>query len=598
MTNNFISSLCSAKLLYTCLLASLLNQVTAGGFAINSDIKKDFLTYAKKDEYVVNEEGKFNFAQGTWYLVESEDLIEFHPKFSGFLNFSMGMNKFFYKALYLEAPYRVLVFPFNGSHFTYESERPFVDRSLVEFEDEEDEPSNALQIYPHYDEESQTDLSLNQAFQHERFTEKMEDQDLADLAKKWNFLPYLNPDLDSYKMSKAFNNNWGAFKEFGDRLLELFKTPLDSSQHSQLIADTKNKAGKVLLTGVLSRLVRFLYYDDVSQITLGKSDHLKSLKAIRTMPFYENIVDNLKKMSSTFNDKYDQYVERITSIILPVTEELSHLYLPGNMDEYLDFFLPFQNFKSLNLLLAEHDVNRSRLDFYDVDYSWNVKVVNGWKELIKEAYAQDINDPENLAFKTANANMHKASKNLIELIRELLEEEFDTIGNIIQQLSAEQGKYTQNNKIDYDTSQKMDDYIEDDNERQEQKKNSVHERAISARAYACKFSKNKKDAYFGKLVDKELDNLFISLILYEGTGQVMKIFENRSWVTRLDSLEAIKLSNLDLNKNCDDPIGRVLWLREILVMMGEMDYKIPLDNQLFSVEANQIFSAVGRRLII
>ena len=121
------------RVLFLSALLCLMTHVIPKKIKVTENTGKSFRVYdTEKNDYTTKNTGQLDFSQGKWIYFADSHRLEFHSKFSGFLDFS-GLGSRFYKSMYLDTPKRVLVFPLAPRRNAANKLYPFVGRSMLLF---------------------------------------------------------------------------------------------------------------------------------------------------------------------------------------------------------------------------------------------------------------------------------------------------------------------------------------------------------------------------------------------------------------------------------------------------------------------------------
>ena len=497
---------------------------------------------------------KIDFENGEWYFSEKLRILEFHSNVAGFLDFSSSARSF-YKALFLDNKKRVLVFPQEGEG---ESRRPYVAKTrLSEFDSFERDP-----IFP------DADMSLEEVFNQEDVLKKVfpEDQRAA-LVKDWNYLPYVNPQLSGKGTFNSFNNHWGRFINFSQKVFKVMET---TPKKNEVDREAKKQMKIFWADSVIRRLVQFIFGKDHKMMTVPAPGHKKFSEAVNLNKMAERLTRHALKIDN-IADRIDEFENAFYDVMWPLCKKIMLRYLRKNINSYLVSFLgDAYDQPTLDKYYQRWSYERLKFPYKEWSLKFNRKVTASINLKLAEA-----DDEEN---ETVRSNLLK--------LRDLRDESKQSFTTLIKDFFG----------IVFDAIDAMDDEAR---ETFELDVSVFNEDAAPVLHEIYEDSDAAKKKYFEMFEKVNMGSVFKNFVFYEGINATMFRLEERVFNDYLRKWPA--WDELDMKmypKEGDKEYALFQPLITLLKLVGEWPLGRGRDEGVFKTEKVSIFKLNNRRIII
>lgn len=556
------------RVLFLSALLCLMTHVIPKKIKVTENTGKNFRVYdTEKNDYTTKNTGQLDFSQGKWIYFADSHRLEFHSKFSGFLDFS-GLGSRFYKSMYLDTPKRVLVFPLAPRRNAANKLYPFVGRSMLLFGKPD---QNQDTIF-----DTMFSDTLSEAFNSSVIIDVVGEANLQSIVDNWNFFPYLDPQLPSMHMGNSFSNYWGVLVDFGKIVLNTMKTPNPdfSDQEAEIIQINKYQ----LFKRFLNKVATIIYFEDIGAIDVTEDQEKKALMHIKLKSLLDPMLDHLAENSEPFKQKMDEYVDVLFELVYPVSEKMMNIYLNEKMDKYLTYFFIYPEIKGIDSHYAER-VQTSQnyiYDFVGLNLFGDVLVhIADQAKNIKNIRTEDIG-----SYQEVSAAMEDAKKSFEKFTKIFMTEQYETIKAYIDE--------------------KDDNSFADLNEfvAQHKEVKKFYSQFKSEFAFDRKNEIQDKNDLIQKFQTKDWDLFFTTYMAMDGLSQVLLRYEFRSWGSTMKSWEFFSKMSMDIFPDSSSSPSTVDWFRQLLVMVGQMDTFTERDDQFIKYDSIKIFDIENRLVLI
>ena len=515
--------------------------------------KNTFMYDVEKKAYTknTNEFERIDFRDGEWFFIKELNILEFHTRIPGFLDFS-DSSRSFYKALYLNNVDRVLVFPQDAAGAT---RVPYVDEPLALETDYE-----VVKIYP------QGPLTLRDAFSDPDVLNLVFPKEYrAQIVKEWNRLPYLDPQCKGKGTFNSFNNYWGAFFGFDDMLFQAMKSPQT--------ADTEKGAEEVnkgyMITNILRRVVTLVFEPKKELVNYFYTQEDEVETVLNLEDLKEYLEEHLLESPST-NTRYHYFIENFYVILHTLCEDMAVLYLDLNLTKYLK--LVFENSEASHLNLSDwfEEWTALRLNFpiSPEVLEWNDDLQIFMKQKLANS-SQASDDIRQNQYKQLETLRQKAETKFNKMFREFLEYFLGVFQN----------------GFDQPRKQKIQDRFKS----KFSKYKPVLDKIISD-------PEGAKQEHLKALDEFGPSRIFENFLYMEGNNVSMFYLEERVFKDFLPKWEMWKKLEMPMFENTKFEV--VGWLKKLLVMVGELPREYLDDPQMFSLMDLEIFKITNKRMNI
>lgn len=514
--------------------------------------KNTFLYDHQKNEFTksTTQFERVDFRDGEWYFIKGLKILEFHPRFPGFLDFSSG-NRSFYKALYLDNFNRVLVFPQESKNKTL---IPYVSRSRA-FNGTND----VVEIYP------KGATPLRECFSDpEVFNLVFPANKQAQIIQGWNRMPFLDPQISGKGTFNSFNNYWGAFIGFKDLMIGAMTNPQSQATETNF----ENFAKKYIASNLFRRVIFFAFSKDKKMIQYPYTNNNEILIANKltqlSMYFEEQILK-----SSKLKVKYQEFIENFYNIFNSVCNEMTSYYLRDEITDYLETVLKMVG-NEITLGKWYGKWRASRFNFpISLEYQeWNNKIINYVKQEMSNI-SMSSSDPYSRQLQELSFLKKEAKVQFVDLFKQFYEFFLDIFST----------------EIDTSTQKTLSDHII----KNYSSYNAILDNMIN---YAQKTRKE----HLQLMNQLGIHNIFENFLSNEASNITMYHKEERLFNDFLPKWEI--WGKLEMNMFGENKYNLVGWFKKLLILVGELPNNIEENPDMFQLESIEIFKINNRRLII
>ena len=524
---------------------------------------------------------KLNFSEGSWYYLKDEELLEFHSNTTGYLDFNPDIQRF-YKALYLNAPNRVLVFPKNEDG--NQDRRPYVDCSRIVDADDE----NVIEIY-----KKDGGIELKEAFKsNSDLNEELElisDELVNTLIKQWNRLPYVNPQITGDISLNSFNNHWAYFENFGSLISTLMFEQNDKYN------DMKNNVDSAMWQSFISqslvRVMRAMYFDDMELLTYK---NMTDEEFAFTIAFEPNKLGAFAKIKENDQglDRLKEYGEAMSTLFFPLTDQMIPLYLESEIKAYLDYYFDVGGLYLSNLLYINNHRQSQKVTFpvHKRDLEFNKQLYSFILEKIQESDGKD--DPKSQQFEAIKILLLETKDKFIDLFKKTIDEFYPILSAYMLDTNKEtkpQLRYTSLFSHTLTEYKNLETIC----------KNIQKNLPDSYIKYSFDKDEDIKKR-FSEFLESRAEELFEDVFTREVLNLVWVMYEFRSWESGLK--EEKMWTALGMNpyeeRSFEDDRFTMKWMRSLLVLVGEMDYHQERDEEFFDLQKVDLFNFEKKLILI
>ena len=552
-SNTSVNSCSKTKLTFSLISLLLVLSARQTKVEIVNPVPKTTFVYDQKKEEFEKSETQFeriDFRDGEWFFVKGLNLLEFHPRVPGFLDFSSG-NRSFYKALYLDNFKRVLVFPQKG----VDSNRtPYVDQTQVFNDDYE-----AVKIYP------QKERTLRACFSDDDVFEMIFPANKrAGLVRDWNRLPFMDPQISGKGTFNSFNNYWGTFLHFNYKC----KIGLLSKQSDSTEQNARVTTKSYIMLNMIRRVFSLIFSDDKELGQYPYLDNKQALEAEQINNLAKKIQVHLEKNEKT-KEKYLELEQKLFDSLYAVSEDYVSFYLLNKIPQYLQFV--FDNtsahltLKSWYETWKKHRLNFPRRD-WQMPWDSNVlKEINYEIKLIKSQSVQDVIDRLN----QINGTRARVEGEFQNLIKELMEFLLNSLSETIDEQDRED----------------INGYFESEFKKYQKTYTDINQN----------FAKIQKQVS-QKLTQLTPKKIYDNFLEFEGINIAMYWSEERLFNDYLKKWPM--WGKMEMKMYGKEEYNLFPWFRSLLVLVGVLPYDRHKEPWLFENTGIEIFKINNRRVMI
>lgn len=548
---------------------------------IDSSITKNVYIYKHGENHKTN--AQLNFTNGDWYYLPSFRRLEFHTRTPGMLDFNIAI-KSFYKVLYLNGSKRVLVFPQepNGPN----KRRPFVDWSMS------DRDEDLVKIFPEKEEDLGNAEKLNVAFNgvtadSQSILEMVFGEEKKELIKEWNYLPFFDPTND-YSLVDPLTNKWALFKDFDQQLFKSLNLPTDKIM--QKIKFLKLVYKDLVEKGVMKRLLKYVYYDDIELIFISGLTDENRLKVWHLVSTINSMMVNVRMDEEVgkLSQKKNQILKlekQLKEPMLEVAKKMVILFMKALWPQFLSHFFDTSKDMTIDYKIYRNWLDSSCSPISPEGLQYHQQIYDYSLQKIREANEKETKDEANLEYKELGDLLHQAKDQFKQTMLEYFRIYIPAI------------------KRGWESKETIDkgkmDYVEEDNELAPALK-LMRQAGVDDDGKLLKLEKkfdvNKPDEeYIREFESVDFDRLFDDFMLQYYLGISNDLLFNYIFTQSVDNWNNFK------DIGIDSPLGSFSAFRlarEFLYMFGGIPFTPELDLAFLKYDSEKIFNYKEDRVII
>ena len=551
------------------LLTITILPFTSSSIQINNQTEINFFELNSNNSSNQLQNKLLDFSHGTWLFIKNAKVLEFHSNTSGFLDLGESTDAF-YKTLYLEAPKRVLVFP--QKHLQNTARRPYIDSSRA-WDSEND---NVLQIFPPPSSEDQG-TTLNESFNLQNVLDLVfPPDDRTQLLKDWNLIPFINPMIESTK----YNPQWGKFKNFWKTMEKIMN---DNEANIDFISEQETQIKQLkdyIFEQLMSRIIGFLYYEDVKQFmhfSMEKGDFLKAVKVYgrvgEDISFIENYASSIDG-----SEAIAKYKEDFFNLLHPLMKKMIDLYLSHDPALYFDTFFANNSRKNLEMMCSRRKMAQTEFPPQPTDWNFSDSVILYANSKIQEAASKDFTDEEEL--KQLNDELTQTKEKFSAFFIEMFGTLFPAIVEALEEDNQSDNEILIEDQInDYYPFLKQN-----------------YEEMTQNEDFEMKFESGNDEKLQERFNSISINDLLTDVLKLEGMNLIKRVYQLKTFEGPLSKWKGWKslrksppMDIFDSNEE-GKKITDLVWFREILVLLGETNYFRGRDDIFFETNGIEIFT--------
>jgi hypothetical protein len=517
--------------------------------------------YDEKNLGIIKTGRKFNFANGRWYYLPNNKVLEFHPNHEGMIFFSSMNNSEF---IYVKTPERILCF-FLKDQDRYTQVRP----SLFK---ERDYPHTVMKVFPTNDMDIGDFKKLNKEMIRYKETVFVPysfiDQRPLEFMNK---IPYYKLTKSGSKMGNGYSNH----AMFLLHLQEDLRVKLENEGKipTDFMSLVEGNFHYQFQMQWIQQLVKFMYTMDKNYIFYRAKSKKELLVFYEDIAFGPSVIKLARDIMST-----EIFTQKVQPLMLEISQKLVEISVPLAMDyvfkngtEFFRNIFRFYN-PSIGIDGTLHKIQelRNKPNLHPILSHLNNKVL----------------EPSGLEFK--NDGVYNGSLSpYIQFIRTKLIEVFDELYPLLQtivpQLDKSQGVNILNQILS--SGKIRDDY------------EKTYIRSAIEIKRLCFFDVSKPEKNKEAFEALDFADLVFDFLNERYIGQVLNVLEPL-FFDNMVSMKVFEKIGMVPDSNGRFGVEDFEWIRRLFMILGQADFDSDLDSAFMRMSNYKIFDYKKSRLIL